>query len=100
MKCTIFLFTFNFYMCAGHALHTQASARERHTRAYHTHAPHAYHTQRLKYSPDRALSILCGKAGENFLLEQYKFLTGNLSVTAFTWSINRPYPARFSTPSK
>ena len=40
MKCTIFLVTFHFYMCAGHALHAHASTRKCHTCAYHTHAPH------------------------------------------------------------
>ena len=39
MKCTIFLFIY-FYMCAAHALHTQASARKCHTHAYHTCVPH------------------------------------------------------------
>ena len=42
MKCTIFLFTFHFYMCAGHALHTGKC----HTRAYHTHAPHLFTTHK------------------------------------------------------
>ena len=36
MKCTIFLFTFHFYMCTGHALHTGKC----HTRARTTHMRH------------------------------------------------------------
>ena len=32
MKCSIFLFTFHFYTCAGHASHTHASARTTHMR--------------------------------------------------------------------
>ena len=44
-KCTIFLLTFQFYMCAGHVVHTHASARKCHTSAYHTHAPHMCNTQ-------------------------------------------------------
>ena len=38
MTRTIFLVTFHFYMCAGHALHTRA-------RVQHTCATLVYHTQ-------------------------------------------------------
>ena len=43
MKCTIFLFTCHFDMCAGDALHT----RKCHTRAYHTYAPHFFTVHKL-----------------------------------------------------
>ena len=44
MKCTIFLFIFQFCLWAGHDLHTHAKARKCPTHAYHTHArvPHQY----------------------------------------------------------
>jgi len=32
-KCTIFLFTFHFYLCADHVLHAHASVHKCHTRA-------------------------------------------------------------------
>ena len=37
MKCTIFLFTFHFYMCAGHAFMIQA-------RTTHARTTHMRHT--------------------------------------------------------
>ena len=46
MKYIIFLVTFHFRMCAGHALHTQASARKCHTRTYRTHALHLFTTRK------------------------------------------------------
>ena len=44
MKCTIFLFTFHFYVRSGHALHTCKCQ----SRAYHTHAPHLFTTHKVQ----------------------------------------------------
>ena len=55
MKCTIFLFTFHFYMCSGHALHTCKC----HTHAYHTLAPHLFTTHKVQTTVQSAASRTC-----------------------------------------
>ena len=39
MKCTIFLFTFHFYMCAGHACIQASATHARTTHMRHTCLP-------------------------------------------------------------